>query len=107
MNLIEQGVLDRDSVTTLASRLGIGPRHLSRLFADHLNASPKQVAQSRRIQRAKRLLCESSLPIDDIAERAGFSAPRRMRAAFLGLYGRPPSAFRKMRQSTISTGRDE
>ena len=52
LNLIEQGALDRNGVTALAARLGIGPRHLSRLFADHLDASPLQIALSLRIQRA-------------------------------------------------------
>jgi AraC family transcriptional regulator of adaptative response/methylated-DNA-[protein]-cysteine methyltransferase len=50
--LIEGGALDRDTVERLAERLGIGARHLSRLFAEHLGASPLQVAQSLRIQRA-------------------------------------------------------
>jgi AraC family transcriptional regulator of adaptative response/methylated-DNA-[protein]-cysteine methyltransferase len=92
--LIDTGVLDRDTVDALAERLGIGPRHLSRLFAEHLEASPLQVAQSLRIQRAKRLLDDTDLPIAAIAERAGFSSPRRMSAAFAHLYGRPPSALR-------------
>jgi AraC family transcriptional regulator, regulatory protein of adaptative response / methylated-DNA-[protein]-cysteine methyltransferase len=92
--LIEAGALDRDDVAALADRLGIGPRHLSRLFADHLDASPLQVAQSLRIQRAKRLLgTDLSIPL--IAKHAGFSSPRRMNAAFSRLYGRPPSTFRK------------
>jgi AraC family transcriptional regulator, regulatory protein of adaptative response / methylated-DNA-[protein]-cysteine methyltransferase len=93
--LIEAGALDRDDIGGLADRLGIGPRHLSRLFADHLEASPLQVAQSLRIQRAKRLLGSTDLPIALIAGRAGFSSTRRMSAAFTRLYGRPPSAFRK------------
>src|SRR5664279_1475159 len=78
LTLIETGALDRDSVDALAGRLGIGPRHLSRLFAEHLDASPLQVALSLRIQRAKRLLDDTDLPIALIAERAGFSSPRRM-----------------------------
>jgi AraC family transcriptional regulator of adaptative response/methylated-DNA-[protein]-cysteine methyltransferase len=93
--LIEAGALDRDDVAGLAERLGIGPRHLSRLFADHLDASPLQVAQTQRIQRAKRLLGNTDLSIRLIARRAGFSSPRRMNAAFSRLYGRPPSTFRK------------
>ncbi|MBV9235581.1 MAG: methylphosphotriester-DNA--protein-cysteine methyltransferase family protein [Xanthobacteraceae bacterium] len=93
--LIEAGALDRDDVAALAERLGIGPRHLSRLFADHLDASPLQVAQTLRIQRAKRLLGNTGLSIPLIAHRAGFSSPRRMNAAFSRLYGRPPSTFRK------------
>ena len=78
----------------LAARLGMGPRHLSRLFAEHLGASPLQVALTLRIQRAKRLLDSTDLPISTIAQRAGFSGPRRMNAAFARLYGRPPSALR-------------
>jgi AraC family transcriptional regulator of adaptative response / DNA-3-methyladenine glycosylase II len=95
LTLIEAGALDTDGIGGLAERLGIGPRHLSRLFADHLDASPLQVAQSLRIQRAKRLLGDTELPIALVAERSGFSSPRRMSAAFGRLYGRPPSAFRK------------
>jgi AraC family transcriptional regulator of adaptative response/methylated-DNA-[protein]-cysteine methyltransferase len=101
--LIEAGALDRSSVDALAGRLGIGPRHLSRLFAEHFDASPLQVALSLRIRRARRLLDDTDLPIARIAERAGFSSSRRMSAAFVHLYGRPPSAFRK--QDTIATAR--
>jgi AraC family transcriptional regulator, regulatory protein of adaptative response / methylated-DNA-[protein]-cysteine methyltransferase len=99
LNLIERGALDHDNVARLASRLGIGSRHLSRLFADHLDASPSEVALSLRIQRAKRLLDDTRLSIGDVARRAGFSHPRRMRAAFLQLYGRPPSALRQAQTS--------
>jgi AraC family transcriptional regulator of adaptative response / DNA-3-methyladenine glycosylase II len=96
--LIEAGALDRDTVEALAERLGIGPRHLSRLFAEHLGASPLQVAQSLRIRRAKCLLNDTDLPVVAIAARAGFSSPRRMNAAFARLYGRPPSALRGSRR---------
>jgi AraC family transcriptional regulator of adaptative response/methylated-DNA-[protein]-cysteine methyltransferase len=93
--LIEAGALDRDGIDALAETLGIGPRHLSRLFAEHLDASPLQVAVSLRTQRAKRLLDDTDLPIALIAKRAGFSSSRRMGAAFTQLYRRPPSALRK------------
>jgi AraC family transcriptional regulator of adaptative response / DNA-3-methyladenine glycosylase II len=92
--MIEAGELDRGGVEHLAERLGVGPRHLTRLFSRHLEASPLQVALSLRIQRAKRLLDSSDLPIEAVAERSGFSSARRMRTAFTQLYGRPPSAFR-------------
>jgi AraC family transcriptional regulator of adaptative response / DNA-3-methyladenine glycosylase II len=93
--LIEGGALDGDNVGALAARLGVGERHLTRLFAKHLGASPLQVSLTLRVQRAKRLLDKSDLPIAHVAGRAGFSTSRRMRAAFARLYGRPPSAFRK------------
>jgi AraC family transcriptional regulator of adaptative response / DNA-3-methyladenine glycosylase II len=93
--LIEEGALDRAGVDALAGRLGMGARHLTRLFARHLDASPLQVAQSLRVQRAKRLLDDGDLPLLLVAQRAGFSSARRMSAAFSRLYGWPPSAFRK------------
>jgi AraC family transcriptional regulator of adaptative response/methylated-DNA-[protein]-cysteine methyltransferase len=95
LTLIEAGALDEDTVEALAERLGIGARHLSRLFAQHLDASPLQVAKSLRIQRAKRLLDDTDLRIAVVAERAGFASPRRMCAAFARLYGQPPSTLRK------------
>lgn len=93
--LVENGALDRGSVEALADRLGIGARHLGRLFVEQLDASPLQVALTLRVQRAKRLLDKTDLPIAAVAERAGFSNARRMSAAFHRIYGRPPSAFRK------------
>src|ERR1700745_4047371 len=56
MRWINEGFLDRASVSDLAERLGIGPRHLLRLFLRHTGATPSEVAATRRIQDAKRLI---------------------------------------------------
>ncbi|WP_036019005.1 bifunctional transcriptional activator/DNA repair enzyme AdaA [Bradyrhizobium sp. WSM1743] len=93
--LIEKGELDRGGVERLAERVGVGARHLARLFARHLDASPLQMALSFRVQRAKQLLDASDLPMAAVAERSGFSSTRRMSTAFTRLYGRPPSTFRR------------
>jgi len=95
--LIEAGALDRGNVEALAERLGVGARHLSRLFAEHLDASPLQVALSLRVQRAKRLIDGSDVPLSVVAQRAGFSSARRMTAAFAKLYGRSPISLRRRR----------
>jgi AraC family transcriptional regulator of adaptative response / DNA-3-methyladenine glycosylase II len=97
LRLIEGGVLDDAGVDELAERLGIGARHLSRLFLRHLGASPAQIAKSLRLQRAKRLLDETDLHITDIAYRAGFRSLRRFNAAFVETYKRPPSDLRRRR----------
>ncbi len=104
LTLIEKGALDGGNVDQLAHRLGIGPRHLSRLFAEHLEASPLQVALSLRMRRAKRLLDETDLPIRLIADRAGFASTRRLSAAFARLYGQPPSALRKRAAASRKIG---
>ncbi len=99
--LIADGALDGDdaSVEALAARVGVGSRHLARLFAKHLGASPSQVAKTARIQRAKRLLDETELSMTDIALRAGFRSLRRFNDVFLEVYKRSPTEIRRTRRS--------
>jgi AraC family transcriptional regulator of adaptative response / DNA-3-methyladenine glycosylase II len=97
IRMIENGALDKGSVEELAERLGVGARHLSRLFDQHMDASPLQVAKTLRVQKAKRLLNTTGLSIADIASQAGFPIARRMNAAFSDLYGRSPSELRRTR----------
>lgn len=102
LRLIEDGALDQDSIDALANRLGIGSRHLSRLFQTHLGASPVQVAQTTRVQRAKRLLDETNLPMFEIAVRAGFGSLRRFNTVFAEVYRRPPTEIRRTRKPSGS-----
>ena len=93
--LIEQGALDGQSVTDLAMRIGVGERHLRRLFDQQLGASPLAVAATRRLLFAKQLLTETTLPITSIAGAAGYASLRRFNAAFVDAYGKPPREFRR------------
>jgi AraC family transcriptional regulator, regulatory protein of adaptative response / methylated-DNA-[protein]-cysteine methyltransferase len=97
MRLISEGFLDDASVADLAARLGIGPRHLLRLFLRHAGATPSEVAGTLRVQRAKRLIDQTAMPLSEIAFAAGFQSVRRFNDAFRATYGRPPSAFRRTR----------
>lgn len=97
LRLIEEGALDEGGVETLAERLGVGSRHLRRLFQRHLGATPVAVAQTRRLLLAKQLLHQTDLPIIQVALASGFGSVRRFNEAFLSLYGRPPNALRGRR----------
>lgn len=94
MRLIEEGFLDEASVAELAERLGIGPRHLLRLFHRHTGAGPSEIAATRRVQAAKRLIDQTGMSLSEIAFAAGFRSLRRFNDSFRATYGRPPSAFR-------------
>jgi AraC family transcriptional regulator of adaptative response / DNA-3-methyladenine glycosylase II len=102
LKLIEDGVLDDAGVDELAGRLGIGARHLARLFQRHVGASPVQTAMTFRLQRAKRLLDDSDLQVTEIAYRAGFKSLRHFNAAFADLYRQPPSGIRRRRSRSSS-----
>jgi AraC family transcriptional regulator of adaptative response/methylated-DNA-[protein]-cysteine methyltransferase len=105
MRLIEDGFLDRKSVGALADALGVGTRHLARLFVKHVGATPMQVAATRRIQVAKALISATALPLGDIAFAAGFQSVRRFNDAFRKIYKRAPSAFRPVQNSHTSAAR--
>ena len=94
MRLIEEGFLDEASVAELADRRGMGSRHLLRLFVHHTGATPTEVAVTCRVQKAKRLIDETEMPMSEIAFTAGFRSLRRFNDAFRATYGRPPSSFR-------------
>jgi len=87
--------LGRHSVDALALKLGVGDRHLRRLFQQHLGATPKKIAQTQRLHFAKQLLDESRLSITAIAFASGFSSIRRFNSAFKGAFCNVPSRFRK------------
>lgn len=100
--IVEEGALDEGGrVEALAERLGIGARHLSRLFRKHLGATPQQVAKTARVQRAKRLLSDTALSMTEIALKAGFGSLRRFNAVFLEVYRRPPTAIRRVTASPV------
>ena len=99
LRLIERGFLDEGkTVEDLADALGMTSRHLRRLFLRYAGAAPTAVATTRRVQRAKRLVDESTLPMSAVAFAAGFASIRRFNAAFRAVYRRPPSAVRKARR---------
>ena len=87
----------------LAERLGIGPRHLRRLFHEHVGAAPRAVVQSRRAHFARRLIEETNLPLETIALTAGYGSARRFRAAIGTAFGRAPAALRARRGAAWSS----
>ncbi len=105
LRLIDGGALDEGSVDALATRLGVGARHLDRLFVQYVGASPLAVAQTRRLHFAKRLLDETDLPVTQIALASGFGSIRRFNSAFLDTYCRAPRELRQRIRSTAA--RDE
>jgi len=97
MRLIEEGALDRDGVDRLAARLGVGARHLARLFQRHLETTPTSAARTARVQRAKRLLENTDHSMTEIADLAGFRSLRSFNATFQQVYRMPPSRLRRGR----------
>ena len=95
LSLIDQGVLDHASVSQLSERLGVSDRYLRRLFTRYVGASPRDVARSRRVLMAKRLISDSADSMTEVALKSGFRSVRQFNDTFSKLYGMPPSSLRK------------
>jgi AraC family transcriptional regulator of adaptative response / DNA-3-methyladenine glycosylase II len=101
---IDEGYLDGASVDALARELGVSGRHLRRVFEVELGVSPIELAQTRRLARAKQLLHDSELSLTAIAYASGFRSLRRFNTAVLERFGRPPSELRRLRTAAAKTG---
>src|SRR5438270_8788893 len=77
LRLIGESGLEDGGVEGLAERLGVGSRHLRRLFLRHLGATPSAVAQTRRLHFAKKLIDETNLSMTQVALASGFGCVRR------------------------------
>ena len=107
LKLIEGGALDEGDVASLAERLGVGERHLRRLFSRHLGAAPVTVAQTRRVLLAKQLIHQTELPMTEVALASGFNSLRRFNETFQQLYRRPPSQLRRRAAARLRRTRPE
>ncbi len=95
LRLIGEGALDDAGITELSDRLGVSPRHLSRLFQQYLGVSPMTIAQTRRLQFAKKLIDETQLNMTSIAFSSGYGSVRRFNDHFKKVYSRSPASLRK------------
>src|SRR5215468_5149982 len=67
MRLIADGIVDRDGVEGLASRLGYEQRQVRRLITAELGAGPLAIARAQRAQTARVLTETTTLPLSEIA----------------------------------------
>jgi AraC family transcriptional regulator of adaptative response / DNA-3-methyladenine glycosylase II len=94
MRLIAEGGLDGFSVAEFAERLGVGERHLRRLFDTHVGAPPLAIAQSRRLHFARNLVESTRIPLIDVAMAAGYPSVRRFNHAFRAIFCATPTDLR-------------
>ncbi|HXU04829.1 MAG TPA: GlxA family transcriptional regulator [Polyangia bacterium] len=86
-------------VDRIARRVGMSPRTLSRWCREHLGESPAAFVRRLRIDEARRLLEETSLPLKDITARTGLGDASTMWRVFTQRLGVTPAAYRQRFQA--------
>ena len=102
MRLITDGVVEREGVSGLASRLGYTNRHLTRVLVAELGAGPLALARAQRAQNARVLLVSTDLPVSDVAFAAGFSSIRQFNDTIQAVYELTPTALRASKRERVT-----
>ena len=97
MRLIGDGVVDREGVPGLASRLGYTERHLNRMLTTELGAGPLALARAQRAQTARILIETTALGFAEIAFASGFGSVRQFNDTIQEVYARSPGELRVRR----------
>jgi transcriptional regulator GlxA family with amidase domain len=81
-------------VERVARGLGMSPRSLTRWCREHLEEAPAELVRRIRLEEARRLLEETSLPLKDLAARTGLGDPSTLWRVFTRRIGVTPAAYR-------------
>ncbi|MEV5282533.1 Ada metal-binding domain-containing protein [Streptomyces sp. NPDC052811] len=95
MRMIGDGVVDREGVPGLATRLGYSTRQVQRQLTAEVGAGPVALARAQRAHTARVLLQTTGLPVTEIAFAAGFASVRQFNDTIRQIYARTPSALRE------------
>jgi AraC family transcriptional regulator, regulatory protein of adaptative response / DNA-3-methyladenine glycosylase II len=104
MRLIADGVVDREGVEGLATRVGYTPRHLARILTGELGAGALALARAKRAQTARVLIETTELTYADIAFASGFSSVRQFNDTIREVYAASPTDLRGRRGGRSATG---
>ena len=99
MRLIADGVVDREGVPGLATRLGYSRRQLERVITDELGAGPLGIARAQRAQTARLLIETTQLPLSDVALAAGFGSVRQFNETVQAVFATTPGDLRSRARS--------
>ncbi|MEV7008469.1 helix-turn-helix domain-containing protein [Streptosporangium sp. NPDC051022] len=83
------------SLAELAAHARMSRRTFTRRFRDEVGLSPGQWLTLQRLELARRLLETSDLPVDDVAEQAGFGTAASLRQHLQATVGVSPMAYRR------------
>jgi len=75
------------SVEALAERIGMSPRHFSRVCLREMKMNPGQFVDRLRVEAAQQMIDSSSMGLKEIADACGFGSADSMRRTFQRVIG--------------------
>ncbi|MCH1624609.1 response regulator transcription factor [Ferdinandcohnia quinoae] len=92
---IDQHLKSELTLKEVAAHVHLNPSYFSVLFKEEVKLTFSEYVTRRRIQRSKELMISTNLPINEIAEEAGYKTSKYFIKLFKEIEGITPSAYRK------------
>ena len=94
---IDRNLGEELTLSALAQKCFYNPSYFSRVFKEHFGTSLTEYINKRRMDRAKKLLCEGKLSVEEIAYRVGYPSKSSFYRVFTRLTGTTPAEYKKQK----------
>jgi len=95
---VSSNLSEEITVKTLADKIGITTRHLSRIFSEEIGLTPAKWLQQIRLQHATKLLREKPILIKQVIAECGLKNEQALRKIFIKNLGVTPAQYKKIYQ---------
>lgn len=107
VSLMEANIEEPMTLDELSYHVGLSRRQLERLFQRYLRCVPTRYYLELRLERARQLLLQTSMPIVDIALACGFISAPHFSKCYRDTYSIPPRDERRRAAGLLDTGSSE
>ena len=91
---VAEHLADEITLDDLAATARMSRFHFAHAFKQAIGTPPHRWLVDRRIERAKTLLCATSLPVGEVGLAVGFASPSHFGAVFRARVGASPQGYR-------------
>ncbi len=106
VSLMEANIEEPMTLDELSHHVGLSRRQLERLFQRYLESVPTRYYLELRLERARQLLLQTSMPIVDVARACGFISAPHFSKCYREVYSLPPRDERRRAASVLPAPRD-
>ena len=92
---ISEHYAEKIYIETLADIIGVSPDYFTKMFKDSIGTTPIDYINGVKVNHSLRLLTMTDTPVNEIAEKVGFSGPNYFHKIFKSYMVTSPLAYRK------------
>lgn len=101
IELMEANLSEPLSLVEIADHVGLSRRQIERLFRQEMGRSPARYYLEIRLDRARHLLIQSSMPVVEVAIACGFVSASHFSKCYREVYSRSPQQERAERKQLL------